>query len=394
MDRSGQTRAGVASNKTPRHINSKVLFGMIRRQQPISRAELSRRSGLRPSTVSLIVDELIVSGWVLEGEISKSARGRRPTMLWLNPQRCVVAVDLHPAHATVAVVELSGRIRSDEGVNLAAEPSRAIRMLAKAVREVIRHNPDTIFEGVGICLPGRTDVHADQLIFAPNLHWPAVRLKPRMERATGLRVEMDNVANACALSEVWFGSPATQRDFVVVAISEGIGTGIYINGGIARGKAGMAGEFGHVQIEPKGPPCNCGNSGCWETIASTRAALRVYRELSGSRRKISFAELLDLGRDGDAAARETLATVADALGRGMRTIAAALAPSEIVVVGDITKMWESIGPRVEKALHQSVLARGIRLRAIPDSGSARLRSAVALVLADHPFAGDASYRHH
>lgn len=394
MDRSGRMRTGVASNKTPRRINSKVLFGMIRRQQPISRAELSRSSGLRPSTVSLIVDELIGSGWVLEGEISKSARGRRPTMLWLNPQRCVIAVDMHPSHATVAVVEMSGRIQSDELVSLPVDPSRAIRMLARVVREIIRGNPETIFEGVGICVPGRTDAHADQLIFAPNLHWPAVRLKPRMERATGLRVEMDNVANACALSEVWFGSPATQRDFVVVAISEGIGTGIFINGGIARGKGGMAGEFGHVQIEPKGPHCNCGNCGCWETIASTRAALRIYREVSGSHRKISFSELLDLGMDGDAAARKTLAMVADALGQGMRTIAAALAPTEIVVVGDITRLWDSIGPRVEKALHQSALARGIRLRAIPDSGSARLRSAVALVLADHPFAGGASYPTH
>ena len=100
----------VASNRTPRHINSRVLLNIIRRQQPLSRADLSRKSGLRPSTVSLIVDELIASGWVLEGEISKSARGRRPTMLSLNPQRCVIAVDIHPSQVTIAVVDISGRI--------------------------------------------------------------------------------------------------------------------------------------------------------------------------------------------------------------------------------------------------------------------------------------------
>ncbi|HEV2277955.1 MAG TPA: ROK family transcriptional regulator [Acidobacteriaceae bacterium] len=377
----------VASNRTPRHINSRVLLNIIRRQQPLSRADLSRKSGLRPSTVSLIVDELIASGWVLEGEISKSARGRRPTMLSLNPQRCVIAVDIHPSQVTIAVVDISGRIGFEQVLNLPDDPPRAISTLASALKKLIRTHSEVLFDGIGICLPGRTDISAKQLIFAPNLHWPVVSLKPRIERATGLPVVMDNVANACALSEVWFGTRSETRDFVVVAISEGIGTGLFVNGAVARGEAGMAGEFGHVPIAEDGPLCNCGNHGCWETFASTRAALRIYREISGDRRRISFANLLEMGTNQHPAATEALAQVARNLGRGMRIVATALAPAEIIVVGEITRIWSSIGQIVEDTVHEIPLSRKIRIRPALDSASARLRSAVALVLSDDRFAG-------
>ena len=368
-------------------MNTKVLLDIIRRQQPLSRADLSRKSGLRPSTVSLIVDELIASRWILEGENSKSARGRRPTMLSLNPKRCVIAVDIHPSQVTLAVIDIGGHIASQHFLNLPDNPSQAIRSMTAALRKLIRANRELVFEGIGICLPGRTDISARQLIFAPNLHWPAVSLQPRIERATGLPVFMDNVANACALSEVWFRTSSDVRDFVVVAISEGIGTGIYINGAIARGQAGMAGEFGHVQIADDGPLCNCGNRGCWETFASTRTALRCYRELSHRRARITFSELLRLATINDRAAMEALQRMARSLGHGMSIVAAALAPSEIIVVGEITQMWNQLGPVIENSMQRNSLARNVPIRPAFDSAAARLRSAVALVLADHPLAG-------
>ena len=87
---------------------------------------------------------------------------------------------------------------------------------------------------------------------------------------------VDNVANACALSEVWFGDTDGMHDLVVVNVSEGIGTGIFANGRIIRGEGGLAGEFGHVQVDPNGLACSCGSRGCWETVASNRAGMRYY----------------------------------------------------------------------------------------------------------------------
>ena len=92
---------------------------------------------------------------------------------------------------------------------------------------------------------------------------------------------VDNVANACVLSEVWFGNTDETHDIVLVNVSEGIGTGIFVNGGLVRGAGEMAGEFGHVQMDPDGIPCGCGSRGCWETLASNRAGLRYYKEITG-----------------------------------------------------------------------------------------------------------------
>lgn len=375
--------AAVASNRTPRHINSKAVLTILRRRQSISRADLARASGLRPSTISLIVDDLIAGGWVLEGKSAETARGRRPTLLTLNSKRCVIALDIHPSQVTLGIVDIAGRVLSQNIVSLPEDPAQAIGAMVAAIRSLIRASRNLRFEGIGICLPGRTDIDARRLIFAPNLHWPPIRLKARIERATGLPVVMDNVANACALSQVWFGDSVSARDFVVVAISEGIGAGVFVNGRIARGERGMAGEFGHIQMEEDGLRCNCGNRGCWETLASNRAALRIYRQLSGRRRSIAFSHLLRLAEDKDVHARKTLLKVGRDLARGIRMIATALAPAEILVVGEITNAWSLIGPAIEQALSTNALTQTVRVRPAFDNSAARLRSAVALVLGDH-----------
>src|SRR5260370_5928471 len=122
---------------------------------------------------------------------------------------------------------------------------------------------DLGFEGVGISLPGRISEKTQHVIFAPNLRWPDFDLKGAIEKATGLRVELENAANACALAEVWFGHTEKIRDFVVVTISEGLGTGVFVNGQLARGRDGMAGEFGHVHWIPVGPRGLAGGGEGW-----------------------------------------------------------------------------------------------------------------------------------
>ena len=277
------TRKQTASNKTPRQINRNLIFNLIRMRQPISRADLARVSGLQRSTVSLIVEELIQGKWVLEGLTAKLPRGRRPTFLQLNDQRAVIAVDIHPSQTTIAVADLGGRIVAQNLVALPEDSAKALKAMISAIKIMIAANKDKSFDGIGISLPGRADPGHEKLVFAPNLRWPALSIKSQIERATGLRVQMDNVANACALSEVWFGDSDGLHDLVVVNVSEGIGTGIFANGQLLRGDGGMAGEFGHVQLETNGPQCACGNRGCWEMMASNRAGLRYYHEAAPNR---------------------------------------------------------------------------------------------------------------
>ncbi len=374
------TRRQSASNKTPRQINRNLVFNLIRTRQPLSRADLARVSGLQRSTVSLIVEDLIKERWVLEGSTGRPPRGRRPTFLELNHQRAVIALDIHPSQTTVAVTDLGGKIVAQNVVELPADPKKAIQPIIAAIKKLIAANGDKSFDGIGISLPGRADPIREEPIFAPNLKWPISSIKSRIQKATGLRVEMDNVANACALSEVWFGDSDGVHDLVVVNVSEGIGTGIFANGQLLRGANGMAGEFGHVQMEINGPRCGCGGTGCWETVGSNRAGLRYYEEMSGGAAPANFAALVKMAQSNDTNAIKALEKMSSFLGRGLRMIASALAPSEIVIVGDITAAWYLFGPIVEAEMKQNALSKEPRLRPSFEGNTARLRSAVALVM--------------
>jgi predicted NBD/HSP70 family sugar kinase len=384
MHRFSFTRTETASNKTPRTINRNLVFNLVRTRQPISRADLARASGLQRSTISLIAEDLIRDGWIVEGSVGQLPRGRRPTFLEINRKRAIIALDIHPAQTMVAVTDLSGKIMAQQLVVVPDGATKAFNAIVSAIRRIRAAHSDLSFDGIGICLPGRADLHLQKLIFAPNLHWPVLSLKAKMERATGLRVKMDNVANACALSEVWFGSTDSRHDIVVVAVSEGIGTGIFANGQLLRGENGMAGEFGHIQIMPTGPLCACGNRGCWETFASNRAALSHYKELASPAKPPTFDLLLQYAQSGDKAAVQALTQMAENLGRGIRMISAALAPREIVVVGDITTVWHCYGSIVEAEMSKNAFTRVPTLRPAYDGSAARLRSAVALVLGEDP----------
>jgi len=373
------TNKTSASNKIPRQINRNLIFNQVRIRQPISRADLARVSGLQRSTVSLIVEELLAERWIVEGSMGRLPRGRRPTFLNLNSQRGVLALDIHPAQTTLAVTDLGGNILAQKLIVFPTNPKKVIGSIVSEIRKMIAAHTDRSFDGIGMSLPGRFDLQLEKSIFAPNIKWPIGRVKSRVELATGLPVVVDNVANACALSEVWFGNSDATHDLVVVNVSEGIGTGIFANGRILRGEGGFAGEFGHVQIEPNGLHCACGSRGCWETLASNRAGMRYYEEIA-NRPSPPFEGLLNLVESGDAAGRKAIDKMCMALGRGMHMIASALAPGEIVVVGDITTIWPMIGLLVEAEMRRNPLACVPKIRPAQEGNKARLRSAIALVM--------------
>ncbi len=368
-----------ASNRIAREINRNLIFNHIRVRQPVSRADLARISGLQRSTVSLIVEELIAENWIVEGKTGEIPRGRKPTFLNLNEKRGVLALDIHPAQSTLAVTDLSGKVIAEDLVELPTDPQKVVGAIVSAIRNMIAAHGDHSFEGIGMSLPGRFNPRFAKSIFAPNIDWPIGQLKARVEQATGLPVVVDNVANACALSEVWFGYSDATRDLVVVNVSEGIGTGIFANGQLMRGESGVAGEFGHVQLDPNGLTCGCGGRGCWETVASNRAGLRYYTEITGNSLP-SFVALLQLTETHDPAALEALGKMCKALGRGMHMISLALAPSELVVVGDITTFWHVAGPAIDTEMRRFPLVRIPKLRPAQEGNRARLRSAVALVM--------------
>ena len=372
----------TASTEVVRHINRRIVLNLIRTRQPLSRAELARISGMQRSTISLIVEDLIAGEWVLEGGQSHLPRGRRPTSLRLNEDRVIIGVDVRPIHTTLALGDVNGHFISREVFDTPREPSAAVAELVRRIRVMQAACHGKKIQGVGISLPGRVNPATNRLVFSPNLAWQDADLAGPIAAATGLEVELDNAANACALAEAWFSRGEVCRNLVVVTVSEGIGTGILIDGELPRGLNGMAGEFGHVPVDPAGPLCGCGSHGCWEVFASNRAALRYYGE---SAAPLLFTDLLRLAEEGDARAGAALEEMGRHLGQGMRLIVAGLAPERIVIIGDLTRSWSRIGPMIEEGVRAQVLRGGRAPELVPahEDGLARLRGTVVLVLQKH-----------
>lgn len=374
----------LASSEVARDINRDVVLELIRTKQPIARADLSRWSGLQPSTVSQIVEQLLEEKWIVEGAAARRPRGRRPTLLSLNGDMVILVADIRPDQAVVAVVDLNGRFFSREVLPLVSDPERGISNVIDCMKRMRARHPERSFEGIGLSLPGRVDPVSQRLIMAPNLKWSDYDIKKAIEQRISLQVEMDNAANACLLSELWFGRMDGIRNAVLITISEGVGAAILANGQLVTGKSGLAGEFGHVPIKPGGLQCGCGRSGCWEMYASSRAALRFYAELAPKAPPLAIRELLNRAEDGDRKAVEALSRQAMFLGQGLRLIVTALSPELILLTGDLTISWPRFGPIVEAELKKGMLADvAPRLMVTMDAELARLRGAAALVLQRH-----------
>lgn len=378
----------VATSETARDINRRIVLNLIRKHQPISRADLSRHTGLQRSTVSAITEELISERWVTEGALNNVPRGRKPTFLHLNAGRSgIFGVNVRPFNTNMALADLDGRFLVQETFPTPASPDEFVEQISQRIRDLKKLHPEMSYDGVGLSLPGRIDLSSQRFVFAPNLGWKREDLKQQLETTTGLPVELENEANACALSEYWFGNHNEEmRNIIAVAVSEGIGVGMVLNGQLVRGASGLAGEFGHVTIRDGGPKCACGNHGCWEVYGSNTAAMRHYHEKTKLRKRKapvadSFDTLLGLAEHGDLLATEAIDEMAHHLGVGMAMLVTGLAPDLIVVVGEVTRLWEHVGPIINREIQRrSFTHAATRVIASGPAPLPRLRGIIAFVL--------------
>ena len=382
------TNFRVATSETARQINRRIALNFIRGHQPLSRADLARRSGLQRSTVSAIIDQLIGEGWVTEGAAGHVPRGRRPRFLHLNAERMgIIGVDLRPETTTVGLAGLDARFVAQGSFSTPGDPEAFVNKLSGVTTEIRKAHPRMSCEGVGISLPGRID-RSGRLVFAPNLGWSQVDLRQLVEDGVGLPVVLENAANACALAELWFGRhPEHVRHLVAVTVSEGIGVGLLLNGQLVHGAGAMAGEFGHVTVDDTGPPCRCGKRGCWERFASSSAAVQYYLHESGSEQgaaPLRFDELMRRAEHDDPLARRAIERMATYLGMGIAGLVTGLAPDVITIIGDVTGAWDRVGPIVADVVARRLLPNAAtRIVATDRATQPRLRGAITLVVQLH-----------
>jgi predicted NBD/HSP70 family sugar kinase len=384
------TNFQVATSGTARDINRRIVLNLIRKHQPLSRADLSRRSGLQRSTVSAITEQLIAQRWVTEGAVGHLPRGRKPTFLHLNGQRAgILGVNIRPLTTNIALAGLDMEFLAQESMPTGTNPNRFISELSRRLCAIMQAYPEMTFEGIGMAVPGRVDLTSQKLVFAPNLRWAGLDLKAPLENATQLPVELDNAANVCALAELWSGRHGEAvRQIIAVTVSEGIGVGMILNGQLFRGSTGLAGEFGHVAIREDGPLCRCGNRGCWEVLASNSAAVRFYCNAAAHCKlppsAPRFEDLLRLAEQGDIKAGVALDKMAHYLGLGIAMLVTGLAPDVVVLFGECTEAWPRMEPIIREVLkeRQPTHARTVMTPTDPTT-QPRLRGTIALVLQKH-----------
>lgn len=386
----------VATSETARDINSRIMLNLVRKHQPVSRADLMRYSGLQRSTVSAIAERLIAERWLREGAMGDLPRGRKPTFLHLNTERCGVAgVDIQPAKTTLAISSMESEFLAQESVPTEKNPEEFIARLNRRIKDLMRAYPKNSYEGIGISVPGWIDSSTEQLIFAPTLGWRGLDLKTRLEQSIGLPVELENAANACALAELWSGRHGDAvRNLVAITVSDDIGVGMIMNGQLLRGSRGTMREFGQGTRSTDGPRCRGGNNACWEGLASNAAAVRRYTESASVRKgevgsksdmaKPPFSDILRLVAQNDSRACQALNHMAQHLGEGIAMLVSVLAPDVLVVVGEVTQVWDKVGPVVAEAVTRRSFTQAVT-RIVPTDPVAqpRLRGTIALVLQKH-----------
>ncbi|WP_055591206.1 ROK family glucokinase [Peterkaempfera griseoplana] len=273
-----------------------------------------------------------------------------------------IGVDVGGTKIAAGVVDESGRILGRTRVPTPADPQWAVDAIAHAVRELKEQYPDVAAVGVGA--PGYINRERSTVIMAPNIAWENEPLKQRIEELTGLDTVIENDANCAAWAEFRFGAAAEHDDMVLITVGTGIGGGIVLEGRLHRGRFGVAGEIGHLNMIPEGLPCGCGGKGCWEQYASGRALRRYGREkaaadpVAGKRmldlndgvaETIRGIHITEAAEEGDPLALECYEEVADWLGRGMADLAALFDPAVFVLGGGVSDAGRLLLDPVAKA---------------------------------------------
>lgn len=358
-------RLEVLGIQDVRETNEMRFLHLIRDRQPVSRTDLARQTGLQPGTVSLVVSRLLRSGFVYEADEVPSNGGRRAVNLQVNAEKAyALGISIGVRETVYLESDFNGRILSQRSVSTGREPGAFLIKLGKEIAAHLRRNyTRTKFWAAGVTAPGLIDRKEGKLVYSPNLGWVDVPIASLLEKNLRLPVYLENDANAAALSELWYGplDVASAHSLLFVLVVEGIGTGFILNGDLYIGSRIGLGGFGHMQINSHGPPCSCGNAGCWEALASNEATVARFLKRFPKRAKeiSSMRDLVVFALNGDKAASQQLLTTAALLGRGIRGLAQGLAPEVIVLGGEITKAWPLIEPALKREIRSGYLIKRV-----------------------------------
>jgi predicted NBD/HSP70 family sugar kinase len=344
-----------------KRINTSIVLEFILRGAPLSRAQISERSGLNKATVSSLVQDLIDGSLVQEIGPGKSSGGRKPVMLeFIATSGYAIGIDLGVNYIRGALTDLRGVIVTERTSTLRHPgPGEAVEQLCRCIEALIAEAPACPYGivGIGVGVPGLVD-DCGTILFAPNLKWRDIPLQQQLTERFSLPITIDNEANMGALGEQKYGAGRSISNLIYVSVGIGIGTGLILHKTIYKGASGFSGEMGHLSIEAHGKNCSCGNRGCWEMYASEQALLDQAATLGFD----DLESLLAAASDGREDVLALFSSIGEYLGIGIANIVNVFNPDAVVIGNRMSQAR----PWLEDVMRQTVVQRalGFHLRKV------------------------------
>jgi predicted NBD/HSP70 family sugar kinase len=350
------------------------VFLTVLTHGPMCRRDVAELTGLSQGAVTRLAKPMIEAGFLAETEPIRDGPGRPMVPLTVLPRRqFAMGVKVMATEVVAVLIDLSATILASQRIPVDATDSGAV---VAAVAEAAQGLPRRVrgsrsrLVGLGVGIGGHVDRDRGIVHFSPALQWPETDLSAKLRTTVGVPVVVENDANALAVYEQWFGAGRGVECFAVVTIGAGIGCGLVLEGDLFTGSTGAAGEFGHLVIDPEGPRCACGRSGCLEAMVGDDAILAAASRALG-RPVESPDEVLRLAVAEDPPAREVFRAAGDALGRGLASLVSLINPELLILSGEgisrVTPMLDAMRASLAGQSFSSTAADcRLLIRPLPD----------------------------
>ncbi|MEC5320070.1 ROK family protein [Brenneria populi subsp. brevivirga] len=363
-------QAQIGNIDLVKQLNSAIVYRLIDQQGPISRIQIAEQSQLAPASVTKITRQLLERGLIKEVDQQASTGGRRAISIVSETRPFhTIAVRLGRHDATIALYDLQGKSLEEEHYALPEKTQESVEAaLFAAIEHFLHHYRPRIREliAISVAVPGLVDPTAGVIRYMPHIsvdNWPLVENIRRRFRVASF---VGHDIRSLALAEHYFGVTMDSPDSILVRVHRGVGAGILVNGQIFLGSKGNVGEIGHIQIDPLGERCHCGNFGCLETAVSNVAIEQRVRRLlqQGYPGKLSadncaIDAICQAANRGDALAREVIEHAGRYLGQAVSIAINLFNPQKVVIAGEITAAAKILLPAIQRSINAQAL-KGFR----------------------------------
>jgi predicted NBD/HSP70 family sugar kinase len=361
-----------------------ALIGLIGTRGPLSRAEASRLLKVSPARITQATRPLVDAGVLAESGTIPSGGGRPAILLDItNGRRRALGGKVTPNHLAFARVDLAGMAGEACSIDLDMRASGAIDRIVDTLATQVRDGDEELL-GIGLALPGSPDRNG--LVTSAILGWNRIPLATMIMHATGLPVFVENDVNALAIAAQLYDDGPAADDRLLVTIGYGIGCALTLDGHVYRGAHGSAGELGHIVVQPNGEPCDCGLTGCLETLIGDNALARRAAILGVVPEDGTKDDLNAVARAGHAGAADLFDWAGQQLGDTLASLVHVFDPEDVVISGEGVDVWEFWEPGFTRSLraHLPSHRRDLRVTVRNWGEDTWARGAASLVFAS-PF---------